>query len=293
MASLDDLAALVLRRAVHEPRSRSRSASAVVAVVARRRMAARLVRGGAPAPAPRREPLVVLVLAVGLPLGYYLASPIWIRTELVEPDPVAAAPAVAPSRPSPTPIAPAPSVSGGPPPSHPPAASVRPSPVATAVRRAPDRHRHRSAAPTTSISAGARPRSSRRRPARTPSGSTTSPSATARTCTSTCRPAADDYAEGALELGRLKATDGAFGYALPAGTDPADFASAIIWCKQFSHLFAVAPLARHLTLDHGRKSGLGKRKNERVPSRRETPRKRPWPIRSSTHTRTPLTADAR
>ena len=25
-------------------------------------------------------------------------------------------------------------------------------------------------------------------------------------------------------------------------TDPADFASAIIWCKQFSHLFAVAPL---------------------------------------------------
>jgi hypothetical protein len=28
-----------------------------------------------------------------------------------------------------------------------------------------------------------------------------------------------------------------------AGTDPADFASAIVWCKQFSHLFAVAPLA--------------------------------------------------
>jgi hypothetical protein len=56
-------------------------------------------------------------------------------------------------------------------------------------------------------------------------------------------PVADDYADGALELGRLKATDGAFGYELPAGTDPADFASAIIWCKQFSHLFAVAPLA--------------------------------------------------
>jgi hypothetical protein len=51
-----------------------------------------------------------------------------------------------------------------------------------------------------------------------------------------------DYADGALEVGRLKATDGAFGYDLPAGTDPADFASAIIWCKQFSHLFAVAPL---------------------------------------------------
>ena len=45
----------------------------------------------------------------------------------------------------------------------------------------------------------------------------------------------------ALELGRLKATDGSFNYALPAGTDPSDFASALIWCKQFAHLFAVAP----------------------------------------------------
>ena len=56
-------------------------------------------------------------------------------------------------------------------------------------------------------------------------------------------PDANDYDDGALELGKLKATDGAFGYDLPPGTDPADFASAIIWCKQFSHLFAVAPLA--------------------------------------------------
>ncbi len=56
-------------------------------------------------------------------------------------------------------------------------------------------------------------------------------------------PAPDDYAKGSLELGRLKATDGAFGYELPDGTDPAQFASAIVWCKQFSHLFAVAPLA--------------------------------------------------
>jgi hypothetical protein len=55
-------------------------------------------------------------------------------------------------------------------------------------------------------------------------------------------PSARDYVKGAVEVGRLKATEGAFGYALPAGTDPTDFASAIIWCKQFSHLFAVAPL---------------------------------------------------
>jgi Electron transfer DM13 len=51
----------------------------------------------------------------------------------------------------------------------------------------------------------------------------------------------DGYVDEALELGRLKATDGSFNYALPAGTDPSAFASALIWCKQFSHLFAVAP----------------------------------------------------
>jgi len=55
-------------------------------------------------------------------------------------------------------------------------------------------------------------------------------------------PAAKGYRAGALELGKLKATDGSFSYALPAGTDPAIFASAVIWCKQFSVQFAVAPL---------------------------------------------------
>ena len=55
-------------------------------------------------------------------------------------------------------------------------------------------------------------------------------------------PDAAGYADGALELGTLKATDGAFGYELPEGTDPSDFGSAVIWCKQFAVLFAVAPL---------------------------------------------------
>jgi hypothetical protein len=57
-------------------------------------------------------------------------------------------------------------------------------------------------------------------------------------------PDANGYATGVLELGKLKATDGAFGYDLPVGTDPDDFASALVWCKQFSHLFATAALAR-------------------------------------------------
>lgn len=56
-------------------------------------------------------------------------------------------------------------------------------------------------------------------------------------------PDADDYADGALELGTLKGTDGAFNYEIPAGTDVSLFQSALIWCKAFSVLFAHATLA--------------------------------------------------
>jgi hypothetical protein len=55
-------------------------------------------------------------------------------------------------------------------------------------------------------------------------------------------PDADGYADGALELGRLKATDGAFNYALPAGTDPTAYRSVVVWCKQFAVQFAHATL---------------------------------------------------
>ena len=54
-------------------------------------------------------------------------------------------------------------------------------------------------------------------------------------------PAEDGYAEGAINLGELKATDGAFNYDIPPGTDVAQFKSAIVWCKQFAVLFATAP----------------------------------------------------
>jgi hypothetical protein len=46
----------------------------------------------------------------------------------------------------------------------------------------------------------------------------------------------------ALNLGRLKATDGAFNYELPAGVDLAGVKSVVVWCKQFGVLFAEAPL---------------------------------------------------
>src|SRR6478735_4670274 len=186
----------------------------------------------------RAGSLLVVGLVVGLPVVYYLASPIWIRTVLVEPGPIAAAPAVAPVTPVPTPT----SVTGVDPGSPLPVASEAPTPVATpfAARRiasgsfhgTDDFHFGRGTATIVETAPG---------------------SYVIRLEDFSVRngpdlyvylsPAVDDHAPGALEVGRLKATDGAFGYALPTGTDPADFASAIIWCKQFSHLFAVAPLA--------------------------------------------------
>ena len=45
-----------------------------------------------------------------------------------------------------------------------------------------------------------------------------------------------------LNLGRLKATDGAFNYEIPSKVDVSKVKSAIVWCRQFSTLFAHAPL---------------------------------------------------
>ena len=55
---------------------------------------------------------------------------------------------------------------------------------------------------------------------------------------------ADDsgYAQGSLDLGRLKATDGSFNYELPDGIDPGAWASVVIWCDPFAVQFAHAPL---------------------------------------------------
>jgi hypothetical protein len=48
--------------------------------------------------------------------------------------------------------------------------------------------------------------------------------------------------EESLNLGKLKATDGAFNYELPPSIDLAGVKSAVVWCKQFSVLFAHAQL---------------------------------------------------
>jgi hypothetical protein len=198
--------------------------------------------------AARRHParagaLLVIVLAIGLPMGYYVASPLWIRTELIEPAPVA----VVDPTPAPTPAA----AAGTSDPAPTPPARTSPSPAPSASAPAPE--------PTPFVARRLTGGSFRGTDdfhfgRGTASIIETAPgSYTLRFDAFSVRngpdlyvylsPVADDYADGALELGVLKATDGAFGYALPAGTDPSDYASAIVWCKQFSHLFAVAPLA--------------------------------------------------
>ena len=205
--------------------------------------------------AARRRPiragaLLVVVLAIGLPVGWYLVSPVFIRTELVEPDPIAAAQSSAmPSPSQAVPRAPGAPVSPGPVASSGPVATAGTATTGTST-----------AAPTASAFVA--------RTTLTGSFSGTDDfhfgRGTARIVETApgayvlrfedfsvrngpdlyvyLSPDPSGYDRAALELGTLKATDGAFGYALPAGTDPADFKSAIIWCKQFSALFAVAPL---------------------------------------------------
>ena len=195
--------------------------------------------------AARRYParagiLLVIGLAIALPLGYYVASPLWIRTELIEPETVAIVDPTSTPIPSPAPAGSATPAQSAATPRSDVSASATPSTTPTVIARrlasgsfhgTDDFHFGRGTATIIETAPGAY---------------------TLRLDAFSVRngpdlyvylsPSAHDYVKGAVEVGRLKATDGAFGYALPAGTDPADFASAIIWCKQFSHLFAVAPL---------------------------------------------------
>jgi hypothetical protein len=170
--------------------------------------------------AARRHPgrtasLIVVALAIGLPVGWYLAAPLFIRTELIEPAPVGPIEAE----------------------NDAPSAAAIPDDSMTTLatgtfRGADDFHFGEGTASIIETASG-------RYTLRFEDFSVQN----GPDLYVYLSPAADGYTDGALELGTLKATDGTFGYDLPAGTDPADFASAVIWCKQFAVLFAVAPLA--------------------------------------------------
>jgi hypothetical protein len=217
-----------------------------LAAVARRRGWVRVAR---------RHPLasavaIVAGLIVTVPLGWYLLSPLFLSTELQE-APVVAAADPSPSL-SPSPVAlttPAPTASHSPRPgaSAPvaPTASPTPTPLPTPEPWTPTPPRQGEFVGTDDFHFGRG--------------------------TATLREVApgewvvrfDDfavrngpdlfvylssnangYADGAIEVARLKADKGSFNTRVPPGTDVSGARSVLIWCKQFSHLFAVATLER-------------------------------------------------
>jgi len=190
----------------------------------------------------RRHPLrsaaiLVPALAVALPLGWYLGSPLILSTTIDEPAPIAAATTM-PSIPAPASASASAStsVSASPAASPGPASSPTPAPLVLAgeFHGSDEFHFGRGTARLIETAPG---------------------TFVVRLEDFAVRngpdlyvylsPSAVGYTSGSIELGRLKADTGNQNYAVPAGalTDPAAAASVVIWCKQFSHLFATAPLA--------------------------------------------------
>jgi hypothetical protein len=185
---------------------------------------------------PRRTAsVVVLALAVTVPLGWYLGSPIFIRTSLVEAEPLPLEPVAAPAAtPEPTPGLSATPGAAATPPAMPGPTPFRPATVAAGAFNGTDEfHFGNGTASIIEVEPG-------RYHLRLEHFSVRN----GPDLFVVLSPSANGYDGATLELGRLKATDGSFGYDLPAGTDPGQFRSALIWCKQFSHLFAVAPFER-------------------------------------------------
>ena len=208
----------------------------VLAVVARR-------RGwiGAARRHPRRSAAIVLpLLAIALPLAWYLASPLVLSASVDEPPPVVAtAPSasvsVGPS--SPPAVTPAsPSL----PSAAPPSPSPTPTPVALLERSGPfhgndEFHFGRGTARLIETAPGIFVVRLEKFAVRNGPDLYVYLS-----------PDPTGYADGAIDLGRLKADTGNQNYPVPAGAlgDPSAAASVVIWCKQFSQLFATAPLGR-------------------------------------------------
>lgn len=181
---------------------------------------------------------VIVLLVVAVPAGWYLASPLFVSTELIEPVPVAVA--------SPTADASASTDAGG------TASSVAASPSPTAAASGP------SAQPSRALATETRGRFSGTDDFHFGRGTArliveTDGSAILRLEDFAVRngpdlfvylsPSKSRYTKNAIELGRLKADRGSFNYRIPAGTDLSRVMSAVIWCKQFSFQFAVAPLS--------------------------------------------------
>jgi len=184
----------------------------VLAIVARRRRWHLVARRH-----PRATGVIALaVAAIGLPLGWYLASPLFLSTTIDEPLPAS---------------------SGAPSPAMSPVARASPSATApiTALRSgtfsgADEFHFGRGTATLLETEPG-------RYLVRLEDFEVRN----GPDLYVYLSPSADGYADGAVELGRLKADKGNQNYEVPPATDVEEARSVVIWCRQFSVLFAVAP----------------------------------------------------
>lgn len=196
----------------------------------------------------RRHPRAMLailipVLVIGLPVGWYLTSPLVLTASIDEPAPTIAAPAAGrpPNvSPTPAPATPIPGARSDEPARTPVAPSSGPAATPLLIARSgtfhgsDDFHFGRGTAHLIEVAPG---------------------SFVVRLEDFAVRngpdlyvylsPSGGGYRSDAIELGRLKADTGNQNYVVPAGAldEAADAASVVIWCKQFSHLFATAPLA--------------------------------------------------
>ena len=204
----------------------SAAAVIVLAIVARRRGWV----GSARRHPGRTVALGIPALAIAVPLAWYMASPLFLSSAIDEPAPIAVA-TTAPSAAASAPVSASPAASPAA-----PASSPTPAPLMLAgeFHGSDEFHFGRGTARLIETAPG---------------------SFVVRLENFAVRngpdlyvylsPSADGYARGSLELGRLKADTGNQNYPVPAGalTDPTAAGSVVIWCKQFSHLFATAPLA--------------------------------------------------
>lgn len=187
--------------------------------------------------------LIALVfLAVTLPTGYYLLSPLWERTTLVEASPLdSATVATLIDDASATPAAGTPVPSGDttatPAPSDvsdatPAAAADGPSLVSQgAFSGADDFHFAEGSALIVETEPGTFVLRFEDFSIRN------GPDLFVYLSSDPDAPSADG-----VRLGELKATDGAFNYEVPAGTDVSSLRYAMVWCDRFSVLFATAAL---------------------------------------------------
>ena len=224
VAVLIAVATLVVRRGWHRPALRWVSGHQLQAAIA-----------------------AVVVLAVTLPTGYYLLSPLWERTTLIEESPLDSATVAnlvdgtggTASEPSTTP------------PAEPP-----PDVTVTATADA-----------GTSSDATAAPAGPRLVSEGVFEGADSFHFADGRALLVETEPGAyvlrfedfsirngpdlfvylsseaDQPSADGIRLGGLKATDGAFNYEVPAGTDISALRYAMVWCDRFAVLFATAELS--------------------------------------------------